>query len=109
MSEPARKRGASGEHPAVKAYRAKLESISEITAPGGDLDRLGTRIEKQLARLKSDRPHDPRREDDADVPVDVIDLHDRPTARVLPDAPSTPDPELFGEEADPFPSPEKTK
>lgn len=108
MTLAAKKRGPSGEHAAVKAYRAKLDSISEIEAPGGQLDRLGQRIDAQLARLKSDRPKDPRREDDAEVPVDVVDIHEEPTLRVLP--PSSPDPVSFGdEEPDPFPQPRKKK
>jgi len=52
---PKENRSPSGQHPAVKAYRAKLESVAE----GGEFDRLDREFEKFLADVKSDPP--PRR------------------------------------------------
>lgn len=75
MSESKRPspKGGSGEHPAVKAYRDKLESISEHVSP--ELQNILERAEK--LKTKSDKPpKDPRREDDDAVPVDVVELEE---------------------------------
>jgi hypothetical protein len=57
----------SGEHPEVKAYRAKLDSIRENQLP--ELEALNER----LARLTDPGPTDPRREEDGEIPVDVVE------------------------------------
>lgn len=62
-------KGGSGEHPAVIAFRAKMDSIQEHTIPAAE--ELAARVERLKA--KSDRPPpDPRREDDEEIPVDVV-------------------------------------
>lgn len=49
-----RRQGKSGEHPAVQAYRAKLESIDEgITAAKADLDR---KLEEFMHDMKTPVP-----------------------------------------------------
>lgn len=65
------KRRTSGEHPSVRAYRDKLDSIAEGTAH--ELADIIARAER--LKEKSDRPpRDPRREegDDEEVPVDIV-------------------------------------
>ena len=84
----------SGKHAieASKAFRAKLESIQEGTLP--ILEELNARIDR-LARSEPP-PVDPRREEQGEVPVDVVALPDEAeTVRQLPDD------EV---ESDPFPS-----
>ena len=68
MNEPRKK---SGEHPAVKGFRKKFDSIQETTIP------LIKQLNERIARnKKSSAPpeRDPRREDDEAVPVDVVQL-----------------------------------
>jgi hypothetical protein len=55
MSAPEPKRTKSGNHPAVKSYRRKLESISE-RHPFDDLDR---EIEEDLRKVRSTPPPPP--------------------------------------------------
>lgn len=53
----------SGQHPAVKAYRAKLESIAENPAGAANkLDKLDRDLEEFLADLKSSHPPPPEEE-----------------------------------------------
>jgi|GEM_PF-7002665 len=70
-------KGGSGEHPAVVAFREKLNSIAEHTVPAAE--ELVARIERLKA--KSDHPpKDPRREEDdeeEEIPVDVVKLPDK--------------------------------
>lgn len=52
------KRPSSGQHPAVKEYRQKLESIGEHT--GAELDALDERLRKYVEEVKSDPPPHPQ-------------------------------------------------
>lgn len=70
-------KGGSGEHPAVVAFRAKMDSIQEHTLPAAK--ELAERVE--TLKAKSDRPPaDERREDDQEVPVDIVELPPEPPA-----------------------------
>ncbi len=76
MSEPPKKRSskpprrASGEHPAVVAYRQKMESIEDTQL--AELKQLNERLARKA--------RDPRREDDdgSSIPIDVVELPDEP-------------------------------
>ncbi len=72
MSDPPPKKGSSGEHPAVVAFRDKMESIREHQLP--ELEALNERLLKLTTPVpKGDGHPDPRREDDGEVPVDVVE------------------------------------
>lgn len=73
MPAAAPKKTSSGEHPEVKAMRAKFRSITENE--GRKLSGLASRTQAAAERLASERP-DPRREDDEPVPIDVVSLPD---------------------------------
>ena len=79
MSSAAR-RTSSGNHPAVIAYRRKMDSIAEGMVPV--FEQLNARIDR--ARKKT-APVDPRREPDederreTDPPVDVVTLEPPPS------------------------------
>jgi hypothetical protein len=97
MSEskkPPPRRTSSGENPAVRAFRDKLESIQEGTfAP---LEDLNARLEKLQAKTPVP-PRDPRREEEDDSPIreDVVEL---------PENAPTPVRVRVAVEPDPFPS-----
>jgi hypothetical protein len=55
-SEPEPKRTKSGNHPAVKSYRRKLESISERRPLFDELDK---EIEEDLRKVRSTPPPPP--------------------------------------------------
>lgn len=55
MSED--KRTKSGPHPAVQAYREKLESVAEHT--GAALDDLNADLDEFIARYSTPAPGDP--------------------------------------------------
>jgi hypothetical protein len=63
------KRTASGNHAAVKAFRAKLASIEDGTLE--NWRELGRELDAQIEARK-----DPRRDGDSDPPIDIIDLGD---------------------------------
>lgn len=71
----------SGEHPAVKALRAKFDSIDGATLPLAK--RLNARIDRARKRASDKPARDPRREPDEDerkdeeIPVDVVDVQAR--------------------------------
>lgn len=87
-------KGSSGEHPAVKMFRAKMESISEHTMPM--LQDLNAKLDDEIAQAKSKPPialdseqqldddadtpvvKDPRRDGDSDPPVDVVEQEKKP-------------------------------
>mgnify|MGYP006921283368 CR=1 FL=1 len=54
MSAGKRVKGESGEHPAVKTYRAKIQSISDNQLP--EMQALNSRIDHLLTKIKSDFP-----------------------------------------------------
>jgi hypothetical protein len=60
----------SGEHPAVLAFRAKLDSIQDHTVPAAE----ELAAQAVALREKSDRPPIERRDGDSEPPVDVVDL-----------------------------------
>jgi hypothetical protein len=68
--KPPRKSGSSGEHPAVVEFRRKLESIAEHTIPA--VEELIEKIEKADESTRPPPKKDPRREDDEEIPVDVV-------------------------------------
>jgi hypothetical protein len=70
VTEPKRKSGRSGEHPAVVAFREKMDSIQEHTIPAAE--ELAARIGR--LRAKSDRPPLERQDGDEEIPVDVVVL-----------------------------------
>lgn len=78
MNAPPKKTsGPSGQHPAVKAFRHKLESIAD--GAGEELEKLRERIEKLKAKSESPPPpKDPRREGDDEIPVDTVQLESEP-------------------------------
>ena len=82
MSGATKRSSGSGNHPAVVAWRKKLDSIAEGTMPA--LERLNARIDRAL---KKAAPHDPRREpeDDerreADEVADDVVVLDGPPSR----------------------------
>lgn len=51
---PAPKSTPSGQHPAVVAYRRKLDSVADTA--GAELDSLDQAIQKYLEEVKSDPP-----------------------------------------------------
>lgn len=57
-------KGGSGEHPAVVAFRKKLDSFAEHAVAEFD------QVTKRLERL---RQKDPRRDGDSEPPVDEVD------------------------------------
>lgn len=69
MSEkPPPRRTKSGETEAVKAFRAKLESITEGTFPIlEELNRQADELQGSIAP-----PKDPRRDGDSEPPIDVV-------------------------------------
>ncbi len=72
-SKPPRK-GCSGEHPIVIAFREKMDSIQEHTIPAAE--ELAARIER--LREKSDPPPaDPRRDGDEEPPVDIVEIEEK--------------------------------
>lgn len=72
MSEKPPKPGHSGEHPEVQAFREKMESIRENQLP--ELEALNERLLKLTTPVpKGDGHPDPRREDDGEIPVDVVE------------------------------------
>lgn len=67
MSAATSRRPSSGEHPAVIAFRRKLDSIAEHDVP------VVEELRERAERLKSDRPpRDERREDSGEIPIDVV-------------------------------------
>lgn len=59
MNGPAPKRTSSGNHPAVKEFRRKLDSLASHGPPSPDapeLDALDERLQEYLAEVKSDPP-----------------------------------------------------
>ncbi len=62
----------SGEHPIVIAFREKMDSIQDHTLPAAE--ECAARAEKLKA--KSDRPPDPRRDGDDEVPIDVVEVNE---------------------------------
>jgi len=72
MSETKTKppRRASGEHPSVRGFREKMDSLDEGALT--ELQSINARLE--ALKKRSDRPAaDPQREDDSEVPVDVVE------------------------------------
>ncbi len=66
-------KGSSGEHPAVIAFREKMDSIQEHSVPA--CEELAARVGR--LKGKSDPPaKDARREDDDEVPVDVVEIQE---------------------------------
>jgi hypothetical protein len=62
----------SGEHPAVQAFREKLESIQENA-----LEKLRDLNRKLDEEIGSRPPRkDPRRDGDSDPPTDVVEIPD---------------------------------
>jgi hypothetical protein len=54
--------GASGQHPAVKAYRAKLDSVERrATSATNKLDQM---LEEYLSELKTPLPEKPKPSDE---------------------------------------------
>ncbi len=69
----------SGEHPAVIAFREKMDSIQEHTVPAAvDL------AEQALALKEKTSPPIPRAEGDEEIPVDVVLLPPRPSPKKRP-------------------------
>lgn len=68
MSTP--KRTASGETPAVKAFRQKLDSIQDGTLE--ELLELNRQLDQQLESCPPKK--DPRRDGDSDPPVDKVEF-----------------------------------
>ncbi len=62
-------KGCSGEHPAVIAFREKMDSIQEHTLPAAE------ELVERIARIKrkSDKPI-PREDGDEEIPDDVVTL-----------------------------------
>jgi hypothetical protein len=67
MSEPKRSKGGSGEHPAVIAFREKMDSIQEHTIPA--CEELAARVER--LKEKSDRPPSADDDDPETIVVEV--------------------------------------
>lgn len=86
MTKP--KKAASGEHPSVKAFRKKLDSLQDGAFQ--DLEDLNARIDKLVKESSTPPPRDPRREPDDprsedDIAVDIVDLPpDAPLPRTNP-------------------------
>jgi hypothetical protein len=69
------KRTKSGDHPAVKAYRKKMDSITENTMPL--LYELNDRIDEAMKKAKTPIPLPLERTEpgeDDEIPVDVVRL-----------------------------------
>lgn len=85
MSSAVKRSSGSGSHPAVIAYRKKMESIAEGMVPA--LERLNKRIDRALEKVL---PHDPRREPEEDErreveePADVVVLDPPPSRGARP-------------------------
>lgn len=60
---------ASGEHPAVQAFRDKLESIQEHTLEA--IRDLNRKLEKEIGSRPPRK--DPRRDGESEPPVDIVD------------------------------------
>ncbi len=72
MSDPPKKTP-SGEHPAVRAFRDKLEALQDTTLEA--VRELNRKLEIELEKRRSSRPpKDPRRDGDSLPPDDVVDL-----------------------------------
>jgi len=69
-------KGSSGQHPAVRAFRKKFDSIQGSTLTlVEDMNARITKIkERTVDHRREEAPPDSRREEDGEVPVDVIDL-----------------------------------
>lgn len=69
-------RGKSGDHPAVREYRRKMDSITEGTMPA--LEALNARLDRALEKASTDPPSDDRREPEDDdrkepsIPIDIV-------------------------------------
>lgn len=93
MSARAARRTRSDLHPAVQSYRQKIDSLGEHQL--ADIRSLGARVREAArtiplaagqappSRVPRDEPSgqaparmDERREDDAPIPIDVVELED---------------------------------
>lgn len=84
MAERPKRTGSSGEHAAVKGYRAKLDSIAESTLPA--LRDLNARID--ALRSKSDSPEaDPTA--DREGPPTPVPTEAKPKRPFIPPIPRT--------------------
>jgi len=92
MSALKKIKGSSGQHPAVRAFRKKFESIQGSTLSlVEDMNARITKIKEQSVDARREKSSDPRREDEGEIPVDIIDLDE---LEIQPD---------------PFPSSDRTK
>jgi hypothetical protein len=65
---PIKVKGSSGEHPAVQAFRQKMDSIQDTTLP------LVEEVNERITKMKA-KSSDPRREDDSEeIQSDVVEL-----------------------------------
>ncbi len=71
---PAPPRTKSGQHPSIRAFRDKLDSINEGTFPL--VEELNAKLNRIKAKSDPPKRQDPRREDDQEVPVDVVELEE---------------------------------
>lgn len=66
------RRTKSGESAAVKDFRARLDSIAEGTFPA--LEELNRQAEELRESVVPPKPkNDPRREDEGEPPIDVVE------------------------------------
>lgn len=65
----------SGQHPAVREFRRKLDSIGDGVLE--DLEALNRELDEQIKR-SSRPPKDPRRDGDSDPPVDIVTPEKKP-------------------------------
>ncbi len=74
--EKPKPKGGSGEHPAVKAFRAKLDSVEDTTLEA--LKDLNRQLDEEIKAHPSSRPpkKDDRRDGDSEPPVDLVELDD---------------------------------
>jgi hypothetical protein len=77
VSERPKPRASSDQHVAVKDFRRKLESLADGALES--LRDLNRKLDAEIDKRRSSKPpRDARREDDGEVPTDVVELKEEP-------------------------------
>jgi len=87
MSALKKIKGSSGQHPAVKAFRKKFDSIQDTTLSlVEDMNARITKIkEKAVDPRREEASPDSRREGEGEIPVDVVELNELDELEIQPD------------------------
>lgn len=62
----------SGQHPAIREFRRKLDSLAGTTLE--DLDALNRELDERIAQSSVPPKQDPRRDGDSEPPIDVVEM-----------------------------------